>query len=45
MEADAHAVGVHHPQGSIIAELVAVSHLIWKDGGGGGEGERNYPLN
>lgn len=31
VEADSHAVGVHHPQGSIIAELVAVSHLIWKN--------------
>lgn len=44
MEADAHPVGVHHPQGTVVAELVAVPHLIWRNVSGGGEREINYPL-
>lgn len=28
VEADAHAVGVHHPQGAIVAQLVAVPDLV-----------------
>lgn len=38
VEADAHPVGVHHPQGAVIAELVAVPHLIWRNASGGGDG-------
>lgn len=28
VEADAHPVGVHHPQGAVVAQLVAVPHLV-----------------
>lgn len=28
VEADAHAVGVHHPQGAVVAQLVAVPDLV-----------------
>lgn len=44
MEADAHPIGVHHPQGAVVTELVAVPHLIWRNVSGGGDGERIYPL-
>lgn len=44
VEADPHPIGIHHPQGTVIAELVAVPHLIWRNGSGGGERKINYPL-
>lgn len=28
MKADAHAISVHHSQGPVVAELVAVPHLV-----------------
>lgn len=43
MEADTHPIGIHHPQGAVITELVAVPHLIWRNVSGGGDRERNYP--
>ena len=43
MEADTHPIGIHHPQGAVITELVAVPYLIWRNVSGGGDRERNYP--
>lgn len=37
VEADAHSIGIHHSQGTIITELIAVPHLIWSNNWGGGE--------
>lgn len=38
MEADAHPVGIHHPQGAVVTQLVAVPHLVCR--GRWGQGER-----
>lgn len=31
VEADAHSVGIHHSQGAVVAQLIAVPHLVCRE--------------